>query len=306
MKLLRRILIPVIILLIFYFLVRSIIAHWQKVPFAEIKFEVNFLIISILFLLASSFAGNFAWCKNLRFLGAKIRYFQALSVIGISQMGKYIPGKVWSVGGRVLLARRYGVSEITTSASILIETITLSLSAFVLFFISLFSFGGSLPSKFYLSFLFLPLSLFFLHPAILKRLIALGGKILRRPVVIPDLESKKVIGVYAIYFISWFLHSSGFFFLVHSIYPVSFANFFRVIGAFSCAWVLSFGILFIPGGFGVREGILAFLLKFFLPTPIAALLSLLGRLWTTLGEVIILIIAFLVKMAPRMNRDEDK
>ncbi len=286
-----------LIFLIFLFLIHSVAVNWSRLPPGKVRLQVGFFSLSLFFLLGSSLLGNLAWWANLRIFGERIRFLSALRVIGIAQMGKYIPGKVWSVGGRVLLAKEEGISEVTTSASVLVETLSLSLAASVLFLIFLANLNirTHLPPRFFLSFLFIPLSLFFLHPRVLKKAIIFGGKILKRPVTCPELKLAKIILVYLLYLLSWFVHTTGFFFLVRSIYPVPFTNFFGVVGSFSIAWVLSFLILFVPGGFGFREGILTFFLKFFLPTPVAALLSLIGRLWTTLGEVAILTIAILLR-----------
>ncbi len=292
---LKRLLISLVIIIIFYFLIRSILLNWQKATLAEIRLRFNFFAISIFFLLASSFAGAFAWQRNLHLFGMRINYWDGLRTIAISQLGKYLPGKVWSLGGRVLISKRYGVGEIETSASMLIEMICLSLTAVVLFLISLFSYGRSLPPRFYSVFLLLPLSIILLYPRLLKRLVALGGKVLKRRVVIPNLELKEIAILYSLYFISWSIHTTGFFFLLRSFYPLPWTNYFATIGAFSGSWVLSFAILIVPAGFGFREGILTFLLKFFLPLPVAALASISGRLWTTAGEIIILIVTILIK-----------
>lgn len=302
----RRILILAFVLIIFYFLIRSIVTNWQKIDFSLIRFSFKVLALSLSFLIASSLFGIFSWLKNLSVLGKKISYPAALRTVAISQMGKYIPGKVWSVGGRIVLAKGYGVPEVLTAAGLLIETIALSLSAFVLFLVALPFFGQSLPQKFFFSFLFIPLSIIFLHPKILKWLINLGGKILKREVSLPELKLRSIIFIYLLYFLSWFIHATGFFFLVRSIYPVPFRSFLGVLGAFSFAWVFSMGIIFLPGGFGVREGVLAFLLKLFLPLPIASLMSLLARLWTTLGELVILLVAILLRGDYGKERKEER
>ncbi|MDH5186862.1 MAG: flippase-like domain-containing protein [candidate division WOR-3 bacterium] len=301
----KKCLIALIILLIIYFFSRFILINLTKVNWQEIKIETNLLIISILLLVASSFAGGFAWVKNLSTLGSKINFWQGIKVIAFAQFGKYIPGKVWSVGGRIILLKRLGVDEIQSSLAILIEAICLFLSAMVIFLSSLGFYGKeTIPQRVYISFLFIPLSLILLHPKILKRLIALGirlrmrgqGKALSEQLSTANfqLSIRQIVYLYLLYFFSWFIHTAGFFFLTKSIYP-SANNFLGIIGAFSLSWALSFAVIFLPGGLGMREGILTFFLKFFLPLPIAALMSLIGRLWTTLGEIVIFIIALLIK-----------
>jgi hypothetical protein len=44
--------------------------------------------------------------------------------------------------------------------------------------------------------------------------------------------------------------------------------------------------IFAPSGLGVREGVLALLLTTYVVSPVAVLISLLARLWVTLGELV--------------------
>jgi uncharacterized membrane protein YbhN (UPF0104 family) len=68
-----------------------------------------------------------------------------------------------------------------------------------------------------------------------------------------------------------------------------------IIGAYSISWILGFLVLISPGGLGVREGLLAFFLKFAIPTPIATLMALISRIWITIGEVLFLVLSLIKK-----------
>jgi uncharacterized membrane protein YbhN (UPF0104 family) len=59
-----------------------------------------------------------------------------------------------------------------------------------------------------------------------------------------------------------------------------------------------------PGGLGVREGILAFLLRDSFPPPLPSVLSLYGRLWATVFEGIVFIAVLLFPIARVHHREK--
>lgn len=69
----------------------------------------------------------------------------------------------------------------------------------------------------------------------------------------------------------------------------------KAAGAFSGAMVLGFLAVIVPGGLGVREGVLVFLLSSSMPLPVTTLVALLYRLWFTLVEVVLFGISFLIR-----------
>lgn len=295
----------IIIILVFFFFGWFVLRNLAKVNWQEIKINIWVFIVSVLFFLCSSFIGSYAWYKNLSAMAQKINYWYGIKVIALSQFGKYLPGKIWAIGGRVILAKKYGVRELESSATVLIEEISYFLSAMVLFLVSLGCYRKEvIPSVVYLAFLFIPLSLLFLHPKILQKILSFGARLGKMNLELKDLDLKRVIYSYFLYFLSLLIQSTGFFFLIKSIHPVSFNSFFGIIGAYSLAWALSFIIIFIPAGLGIREGILVFFLKFFIPLPMATLISIFSRLWVTLGEVLLFLIALSIKektIKPREN-----
>jgi uncharacterized membrane protein YbhN (UPF0104 family) len=84
----------------------------------------------------------------------------------------------------------------------------------------------------------------------------------------------------------------AFYFFIGSFYPFSFENYFFITGAFSIAGLIGFVAVFAPAGLGVREGVLVFTLSMIFPSAIAAIISLISRLWMTICELIVLLIVF--------------
>ena len=101
--------------------------------------------------------------------------------------------------------------------------------------------------------------------------------------------------ILAVYLLSWGLQGLAFFFLVSTVKGWSIDIAFYLIGSYIAAWLVGFLVLFAPGGLGIREGTLSFLLEFCLPLPLAIALSLLARIWITLGELAIAVVALRIK-----------
>ena len=63
-------------------------------------------------------------------------------------------------------------------------------------------------------------------------------------------------------------------------------------------------VLFAPGGLGVREGILVYLLSHVMPGPVAVIISILTRLWMTLIEIGLIGVIYLVSQTWRDPKKE--
>src|SRR4030065_238356 len=90
----------------------------------------------------------------------------------------------------------------------------------------------------------------------------------------------------------WVLKALGFFFLANSFYNFDYAWLKRFLGMYLFSWVLGFVAVFAPGGLGIREGSMTLFLKSYFPTGFAISLSLIGRVWITILELLLALLAF--------------
>lgn len=298
MKAIKTVIITLIILIIFYFLIRTLYSSWTKITEANIRIEVEYIVLSILFLMLGSFSCCYAWYILIKSLNQKMTYWQGLKTIATSQFGKYIPGKIWAIGGRVLLSKRYGVDEVISTTAVLIETLYYLSSTIILFILSLgFNKHVAIPPGIYfVIFLIISVNIIVVaYPRILGLVLNISAKIIKKKITPLELKPLKLVEIYFLYFISWVLHSLGFFFIARAVYTVSFSNILGIMGSYSISWALSFLIFLIPGGFGIREGFMTFFFKSFMPLPIATLMAFVARLWTTFGEISLFLISLLKK-----------
>ncbi|MFO7637974.1 MAG: lysylphosphatidylglycerol synthase transmembrane domain-containing protein [bacterium] len=271
-----------------YFLVGRLVRDWGKVPWDELRFNYPLLAAAfavVLFIYLPLFAIN--WRILLRTMGERLSLRDSLSILCVSQMGKYVPGKVWFALGRIYLAQRLGIPGAKTAVSMLMETGFALLSAILLFSLSLLLLpAGTVPGRTWLALLLIPPCLVAICPPVLSRLINWLLARLKRPQVEIRLGFGRVLAVLGLYLLIWLAQGMGFYLLISSFYPLGIEQLPLVVGGYALAWILGFLSLVTPAGLGVREGILTFALRFAMPEPVAIIAALLGRVWITLAEVL--------------------
>ena len=284
-----------IVLVIFYFLLASLISNWQKIPFENLRFNIFHLIISFLFLLLNFLVFVEGWRRIIFSLGGIIKYNEAFWVMSASQTAKYVPGGIWFAIGRVYLAKSPNLKSETIAASIIIETIMTFIVGILLFLIAV-AFTGQ---KTIISYLFiipvLALFLMLTYPPVLNKVMNLALLILKRPAIHISIPYLRLLGL-SIYFLGlWVAQIIGFFFLINSICPVSASKIFNLTAAYTLSWMSGFVVILAPSGLGVREGMMSLLLSSFITSPLAIAISFLSRIWITFFEIIILIAGIIVK-----------
>jgi len=136
-------------------------------------------------------------------------------------------------------------------------------------------------------------------PDLLRRAVNLGLKILKKEKITLDINSKDVIIYLLCYSVSWLLFGLAFLVFVKALAQASFSMYPSFTGAFAFSVNVGFLAIFVPGGIGVREGLLVLLLSSlfpaFFPVPVATMISLLARLWVTVVELLCFLIAIPLK-----------
>lgn len=296
-KSLKKFIFWIIVIIIFFFLVRNLVQTWQDIPFDKLKFNFGFIVISFIPIFLNFFYGAYLWKKILANLGEKISFKHSLSITGISILGKYLPGKVWFAAGRVYFIKKLGVKEEKGFLSIALETGLLLLSSLIIFIISPLIYKFMILRNYIIFAIVLTIIFVIaLHPNFARKIIKIICSILKRPFVELQYSYPTMLLLTVLYGIAWIIFGMGFFLLINSFYTVSYGKFFDLTGMFAISWNLGFIALFAPAGLGIREGILTLLLSLYFPQPIAIIISLLSRLWITIAEIIFAIIS--IKFLP--------
>jgi hypothetical protein len=99
-------------LLLTAFLGRAVSAHWNEFRGLETSLRVRpgWIVLAVVIVFVTYGLLVAAWTMVLAGWQERLRYPAAVRIWTLSNLGRYLPGKVWSVAGLVVLARREGVA----------------------------------------------------------------------------------------------------------------------------------------------------------------------------------------------------
>ena len=231
--------------------------------------------LALLSVLAGLLATSLLWLRLMAALGADLPFREGLATFFVGQLGKYIPGSVWSIGAQAHMAGRLSVPpRVTVAAGLLflgyhVTTAVMLGSATLLL--------GGLPSPWpaWLSVLLLVGSAVGLLPAVVRRL---GRRIAGRSVSIGVGDTAVALALMAM---AWAAYSVGLVLLSPG-YP--WRDVVALGGAFALAYALGVAIVLAPAGVGAREGLFVLMLTPLLGVAGAAAVALLARLVHTVAD----------------------
>ena len=276
--------------LIFGFLVLTVVDQWSEIQSEGVHFHVFWLIPALVILTLYYVISALGWEITLRFLGHPIGFGRAQVAWGQPLLARYVPGSVLYVLGRVLLSERAGVPRRITVASIVYEQAISATSAIVVaayFIIKHPDLQGT--SIRWAVLLLIPAAIALLHPKVFG---PLANRLLRAfgrdplPAVIP---LKGVISLIVFYSLNWIVVAFGIYCTARSVTFIPFNDLLLVGSAQAIGYFAALVTLVLPAGLGVRDAAFAWAVKAALPSgsfALGSLISIVVRGVMTVGELI--------------------
>ena len=303
-KLLWNILQLMVVLVLFYYVVSPLVKNAKA--FRETFLSLNFWFLAggVIFLSLVIFCYPFVWRYILKGFGVEIQPSMAVISWIYSNIGKYMPGKIWQFVGRVALTKDV-IPEITLT-TVFLEVIISSSSAVTVFFARFFLKGG-LPQLWAVYALILFAVLLLLqHPVVLRFFLRIFAKIRKKNYDLSKVRIplKRNLLVFLWYFTLWIATGVSFWIMIQgSNIKISL---FDSVTTYPISWILGYLALVAPAGFGVRESVLMTLLKTSYPVEVASAFSLLTRIALIFTDFLLFFITMLVLGNPLVgNKGED-
>jgi len=302
-----RILQWAIVVAIFFFLGKMVWDHWNQVKDASFTFEVFPLILSTLIFVFSYFIQIWAWYLITLKLKIALSPSDTLKSWLNSQLGKYLPGKIWLLLGRFYFYESRGKSKKAISIALYLETVTIIMAAGLIFLAALIFhreirlfYSWRHPGWLVLLFL---LGFIFLHPRVLQKILNWALIHFKREPVSLSISYSDILWILLVCIVSWVSGGVGFYLFVDSVYPVAPQYILFLTGALAISSTLGLVAIFAPSGLGVREGVLVYLLLLMMPPPVAVIISILTRIWMTLIEIGLIGMVYLIS---RFQKESEK
>jgi uncharacterized membrane protein YbhN (UPF0104 family) len=302
-SILKKLAALLVVLVIFFFLGRSLYHNLGELGAQSWSIKPIPLVLSFFLLILNLAVSAFVWKEILHLFGSDLPFDQSFKIMSLSGLGKYLPGKIWLYLSQVYLSQKANISKRVCIFSLLLLFAAYNLAGLLVFIASLLLWKKFSPV--YIGILILAVSLIFpviFSPRILNGLITAFTSLFRKlKNKFPQGElafragTKKVLEIILILLADWLVFGIAVYLLVNSFYHIDLQQTVILCGIFAISSILGILSFFVPAGLGVREGAQSYLLAMFIPVSAAILISLVMRVWMTLGELVCFVIAWKIK-----------
>ena len=285
LSVLRRIVAAGIVLVVLFYIIHAISSNWIELKNSMKQVSVSWIILQAFAVLSYFALLPVLWGRVIH-TGETSAPLNAIIISGyLPSLGKYVPGKIWSVASRIVLLNRYSqVPRIQAVTATYLQYIfelagaaPYVLGYALLGIMPLISVGKTAPAVI-LSVIvaIFPGAAWRFVSAILLRM---GRKInsnLMGPMFTP--------GVYLLFIFQWAIYGFSGIALCRAFGHFDSLTAAGIGCAFIASWLIGFISLLTPGGIGVREGAMVLMLTPLIGNGTAVLVSVIARLMWTIGD----------------------
>ncbi len=260
-------------------------AQWAQVRHALTGVGPGPLAVSTAAALAANLGMMLAWRSLLADTGSPLPLRPAARVFFLGQLGKYVPGSVWSVLGQVELARDLRVPARRSAVAALL-TLAVSLATGIAIAAATLPVALAADAARYLWVApVLPAVAACLHPRVLNPLVGLAFRLLRRPAPEQRLSGRGLLRACGWSLAAWGCYGLHLTVLAQAAGGHGAALALAGTGAFALAWTVGLLVVIAPAGAGVRETVMVLCLAPCLPRAAALVVALVSRLLLILADL---------------------
>jgi len=283
-------------LLVLALIARSIARNWAAFQSVHVTLDVKigWLVASVAVVFLTYAIQIESWRRMLRGWDQRLPYTRAARAWTIANLGRYIPGKVWSVAGLVVLAERAGVRRSAAAVSAFAMQAVVLGTGVVLVAVATPHAASPL----------------LLGGAVLAALALIGVLAWRRTALwlgtladatapLPPLPVSAILAASALMLVSWATFGLAFWMLIRGLISTASVPISAAMGMFALGYVMGIVAVFAPGGMVVRDLALVGFLTPFVGSGGALALSLASRVQLTLTEASAAGAALLLKPAAK-------
>lgn len=273
---------------VLFFAARSLATQWGSFEsrFTHLQFGWESIGIATLLVLITYALLIEGWRRILVAWDSHLPFNDAARIWFLSNLGKYVPGNIWSLTAMGVMARRRGLSALAAAgSSVIMQTVSLATGTAIVIVTSAKLLGQPLllgAAVVALLVLLLTAPRFF--PSLATWLSNLVG----RNIVPPTVPPTSIWTAAVASTLSWLGYGIAFQFFVRGLLGSASGEPSSYIAAYTAAYILGFISPIAPAGLGVRELTLAaFMTQLGLANEAdAALVAIAARLWLTIVELV--------------------
>lgn len=228
------------------------------------------------------------WRRMILFLGTPLGFWPAARIWFISNLGKYVPGKIWQVTTMAMMVSEHGVTLATAGASAAVVTIANVATGFAIVLIlsvgTVRRIAGGTAGV--LAATIAMLLVLVAAPLLARQWNRLAERTGREQLAVSIPHRAVAVAIVGCA-VSWVLYGIAFQWFVRSLIGPGTAPLSAFITANTSSYLVGYLMIFAPAGLGVREIVLSSILRplGIATAPQAAAITVGSRLWLTVLEL---------------------
>jgi uncharacterized membrane protein YbhN (UPF0104 family) len=273
---------------VLFFAARSLATQWAKLEtrLPHVVFQWQWIVAATALILITYAVLIEGWRRVLVAWDSHLPFSDAARIWFLSNLGKYVPGNIWSLTAMGVMAKRRGLSPIAAAgSSVIMQTVSLATGTAIVMVTGAKLLGQPLLVG---ASVVVLVGILLLAPRFLPPLATWVGGLIGRDITPPSVPAASIWTAAAANGLSWLFYGIAFQLFVHGVLGSAPGELSSYIAAYTAAYILGFISPIAPAGLGVREFTLAaFMTQLGLANEAdAALVAIGARLWLTVVELI--------------------
>jgi hypothetical protein len=296
-----------IFILVSFFFYNEIVRNYDSISRIPFRFNYRFLALAGICIASMSFSATVAWHVLIHSFPVEktLTFSQSFSIFNISAFLKYIPGKVWTYALQLYLIRDLCISKYNYFLIFLIiNIVSLSIQMALGLLILTFFFSQLWIKSMLLAgcLVFLAISLNVIK--VVNIIVRLTNKILKQNYSTIQFSLRKILWIQSIYLIAIISYAvSGYFVAAGIGMSPTLNDALSIIVAGLLSSVICYIVFIAPGGLGVREFIMYWILNSVANKSMALVLPIATRLLLLLVDLIYGILGIIIfRVQGKSNR----
>ena len=288
----------VIILAVAFFFYKAFQNNWASIQSSKFEISFLFLFLSFCAILVTYLLSTYGWYLAINSLsdGAKISFPQSVATVNASSLVKYLPGKIWSYALQMYWLVNAGFSKslilyvnIVNLFVSMITSVTVGI-AYLLFSSTILPFAATL--SLLLALVFLDICCVAFPESINNGVFSFVNRIIHRDIKCFDVSRKLMMDLHRIHFAAAVSFGIGAYLLCIGFgFHVGRDKILLIMSSFLLSDVIGFLAVIVPGGLGVREGVMYLMLGGVMPGSLPLILPVASRIVNMLVDLFLGIIA---------------
>jgi glycosyltransferase 2 family protein len=273
---------------VLFFAAHSLASQWDKVEsrITHIQFAWQWIGAATALVLVTYALLIEGWRRVLGAWDSHLPFTQAARIWFLSNLGKYVPGNIWSLTAMGMMARQRGLSAIAAAgSSVIMQMVSLVTGTAIVMVTSAKLIGQPILVG---AAVLVLIAVLLSAPRFLPPLAAWVSTLFGRDIAPPSVPATSIWTAALASTLSWLLYGLAFQFFVRGLLGAAPGEISSYVAVYTAAYILGFISPIAPAGLGVREFTLAaFMTQLGLANEAdAALVAIAARLWLTIVELV--------------------